>query len=70
MRIFLFAIAVVFLIGCKSEEANTLDENTILQIDQLKKENLNLSRTLNGRDSLVNNYARSINDIRLNLCKN
>ena len=69
MRIFLFAIAVVFLIGCQSEEANTLDENTILQIDQLKKENLNLSRTLNGRDSLVNNYARSINDIRVNLSK-
>ena len=70
MRIFLFAIAVVFLIGCQSEEAaNTLDENTILQIDQPKKENLNLSRTLNGRDSLVNNYARSINDIKVNLSK-
>ena len=59
----------VVAIACQQEQSNTLDESTNLMIDELKKENLKLNRTLNGRDSLVNNYAKSINDIRLNLSK-
>ena len=59
----------VVAIACQQEQSNTLDESTNLMIDELKKENLKLNRTLNVRDSLVNNYAKSINDIRLNLSK-
>ena len=59
----------VVAIACQQEQPNTIDESTNLMIDELKKENLKLNRTLNGRDSLVNNYAKSINDIRLNLSK-
>ena len=59
----------VVAIACQQEQPTTIDESTNLMIDELKKENLKLNRTLNGRDSLVNNYAKSINDIRLNLSK-
>ena len=59
----------VVAIACQQEQPNTIDESTNLMIDELKKENLKLNRTLNERDSLVNNYAKSINDIRLNLSK-
>ena len=38
-------------------------------MDELKKENLQLNREISGRDSLVNNYAKSINEIRNNLAK-
>ena len=60
----------MFLLSCESTpEIPDNSNNDVLLMDELKKENLQLNRTIVDRDSLVNNYAKSINHIRTNLAK-
>ena len=69
MKYFTLTLLAIFLISCNSEEPVSQAPESIMVMDELKKENLQLNREIIGRDSLVNNYAKSINEIRTNLAK-
>lgn len=69
MKYFTLTLLAFFLISCTNEEPISQDAESIMVLDELKKENLQLNREISGRDSLVNNYAKSINEIRTNLAK-
>ena len=69
MKYFTLTLLAIFLISCNSEEPVSQAAESIMVMDELKKENLQLNREIIGRDSLVNNYAKSINEIRTNLVK-
>ena len=69
MKYFNLTLVVFFFISCTTEEPVSQDAESIMVLDELKKENLQLNREISGRDSLVNNYAKSINEIRTNLAK-
>ena len=69
MKYIIFSLIAIVSIGCNSEEVVLNDTESVMLMDELKKENLQLNREISGRDSLVNNYAKSINEIRNNLAK-
>ena len=69
MKYIILSFIAIVSISCNSEEVVLNDTESVMLMDELKKENLQLNRDLNGRDSLVNNYAKSINEIRDNLAK-
>jgi len=70
MRYFILPFFCLFLLSCESTpDIPDNSNNDVLLMDELKKENLQLNRTIVDRDSLVNNYAKSINHIRTNLAK-
>tara|TARA_B110000438_G_scaffold276909_1_gene299073 strand:- start:349 stop:1206 length:858 start_codon:yes stop_codon:yes gene_type:complete len=69
MKYIILSLIAIVSIGCNSEEAVLIDTESVMLMDELKKENLQLNREISGRDSLVNNYAKSINEIRNNLAK-
>ena len=70
MRYFILTFLCLFLLSCESTpEIPDNSNNDVLLMDELKKENLQLNRSIVDRDSLVNNYAKSINHIRTNLAK-
>ena len=61
MRYFIFPFFCLFLFSCESTpEIPDNSNNDVLLMDELKKENLQLNRTIVDRDSLVNNYEKSI----------
>ena len=69
MKYIILSLIAIVSIGCNSEEVVLNDTESVMLMDELKKENLQLNREISGRDSLVNNYAKSINEIRNNLAK-
>lgn len=69
-KLFFIITLATFAVSCKSDgtsEGGEIAQISTMELDELKKENLQLKRDITDRDSTINQYVRFINEIRANL---
>ena len=65
MKHFIFYLFItIAIVSCKSGENN---KETLVEIEKLNKENQELKNQLQNKDSEINSFMRSFNDIQQNI---
>lgn len=68
-KLFFIITIAAMVVSCKSDnsEGGEIAQISTMELDEIKKENLQLKREITDRDSTINQYVRFINEIRTNL---